>query len=90
MKYYEKEKIKALPVQDAVGKGLSIGDPREGKVGFVATALGLLKINVAALERLNSVQDVIFATLHTDQVVQKGQELAGTRVSSPCPLMKAR
>ena len=146
MKYYEKEKIKALPVQDAVGKvllhditeivpdlfkgptfrkghiitqadveklldlgkqniyvaglngevhendaalriaraargqGLSISDPREGKVGFAATALGLLKINVAALERLNSVQDVVFATLHTDQVVQIDQELAGTRV----------
>lgn len=146
MRYYEKEKIKALPVQDAVGKillhditeivpdlfkgpsfkkghvitqadveklldlgkqniyvsgldgeihendaalriaraamgkGLSISDPREGKVGFSATGLGLLKINVAALERLNSVQDVIFATLHTDQVVEPDQELAGTRV----------
>jgi Probable molybdopterin binding domain len=146
MRYYEKEKIKALPVEDAVGKvllhditeivpdlfkgptfrkghvitqadvekllnlgkqniyvagldgevhendaalriaraamgqGLAISDPKEGKVGFSATALGLLKINVDALERLNSVQDVIFATLHTDQVVQPGQELAGTRV----------
>lgn len=111
MKYYEKEKIKALPVQDAVGKvllhditeivpdlfkgptfrkghvitpadveklldlgkkniyvagldgeihendaalriaraamgkGLSISDPKEGKVGFSATGLGLLKID---------------------------------------------
>jgi hypothetical protein len=146
MRYYEKEKIKALPVQDAVGKvllhditeivpdlfkgpsfrkghvitqadveklldlgkqniyvsgldgevhendaalriaraamgkGLSISDPREGKVSFSATSLGFLKIDVAALERLNSVQDVIFATLHTDQVVEAGQELAGTRV----------
>lgn len=146
MQYYEKEKIKALPVQDAVGKvllhditeivpdlfkgptfrkghvitpadveklldlgkqniyvagldgevhendaalriarsamgkGLSISDPKEGKVGFSATSLGFLKIDVAALERLNSVPDVIFSTLHTDQVVQPGQELAGTRV----------
>ncbi len=146
MKYYEKEKVKAMPVQDAVGKvllhditeivphlfkgptfkkghiitqadveklldlgkqniyvsglngevhendaalgiaraamgkGLEISAPKEGKVGFTATSLGLLKINVAALEELNSVQDVIFATLHTDQVVEKGQELAGTRI----------
>jgi len=64
----------------AMGKGVSISPPKEGKVGFSATAPGLLKINVPALERLNSVQDVIFATLHTNQVVEASQELAGTRV----------
>lgn len=64
----------------ALGKGVEISLPKEGKVGFTATCFGLLKINVPALEKLNSVQDVIFATLHTDQAVQKGQELAGTRV----------
>jgi len=64
----------------AMGQSLAISNPKEGKVGFTATSLGLLKINVAALEELNSVQDVIFATLHTDQVVEQGQELAGTRV----------
>ncbi|MBA3010754.1 MAG: molybdopterin-binding protein [Proteobacteria bacterium] len=64
----------------AMGKGLSISDPKEGKVGVFATSLGLLKINVAALEELNSIQEVIFATLHTNQVVEPGQELAGTRV----------
>jgi hypothetical protein len=146
LKYYEKEKIKAVPVQDAVGKvllhditrivpdlfkgpsfkkghiitqadveklldlgkqhiyvaglkgeihendaalriaraamgkGLEISAPKEGKVGFTATRFGLLKVNVAALDKLNSVQDVIFATLHTNQVVAPAQELAGTRV----------
>ncbi len=64
----------------AMGKGLEISDPKEGKVGFTATSLGLLKINVPALEKLNSVQDVIFSTLHTNQVVRRSQELAGTRV----------
>lgn len=64
----------------AMGRGLSISAPKEGKVGFSATSMGLLKINVKALEQLNSVQDVVFATLHTDQVVQTTQELAGTRV----------
>jgi len=64
----------------AMGQGLSTSDPKEGKVGFNATTLGLLKIDVAALEKLNGVEDVIFSTLHTGQVVQKGQELAGTRV----------
>ncbi len=64
----------------AMGRHLEISSPREGKVGFSAVTKGLLKINVAALEKLNTVQDVIFATLHTDQPVGAGQELAGTRV----------
>ncbi|MBU1342597.1 MAG: molybdopterin-binding protein [Proteobacteria bacterium] len=146
MKYYEKAKIKAVPVQDAVGKvllhditqivpdlfkgssfrkghiitdadveallnlgkqniyvaglngevhendaalriaraamgnGIDISMPKEGKVGFSANTCGLLKVNVQALEKLNGVEDVIFATLHTDQPVEVGQELAGTRV----------
>jgi len=64
----------------ALGKNISISDPKEGKVGFTALKQGLLKINIQGLAMLNSVPDVIFATLHTDQVVDKGQELAGTRV----------
>jgi len=146
MKYYEKEKIKALPVREAVGKILlhditrivpdmfkgpsfrkghiiteadveellnigkqniyvadlngeiheddaalriaatSLGDniaispPKEGKVTFTAEIQGLLKINVQGLAELNSVPDIVFATLHTDQQVDKGQELAGTRI----------
>ncbi len=64
----------------ALGKNISISDPKEGKVGFTAQILGLLKINVQGLAKLNSVCDVIFATLHTGQVVEKGKELAGTRV----------
>lgn len=64
----------------AVGTGISLSDPREGKVGFTAEVPGLLKINVDALARLNSVPDVICATLHTGQAVEPGQELAGTRV----------
>lgn len=146
MKYYEKEKIKALPVKEAVGKmllhditkivpdlfkgplfrkghiitqkdveelldmgkqniyvagldneihendaavriakaslgkGISIDAPKEGKVGFKAREVGLLKINVKGLEKLNSIDDVIFASLHSLQAVEKGQELAGTRV----------
>ena len=64
----------------ALGKGISLSDPKEGKVGFKALVQGLLKINVKGLEQLNSVPDVIFASLHTGQMVTKGQELAGTRV----------
>jgi hypothetical protein len=64
----------------ALGNGISLSDPKEGKVSFKAMAQGLLKINVKGLEQLNSVPDVIFASLHTGQMVTRGQELAGTRV----------
>jgi hypothetical protein len=62
------------------GKNIRLSDPREGKVGFSAGTAGLLKINVDGLIQLNSVPEVICATLHTNQVVAPGQELAGTRV----------
>ncbi len=146
MKYYEKDKLKAVPVQDAVGKillhditqiipdifkgpsfkkghlikesdveellnlgkehiyvaclngeihendaairlanaalgnNITLSKPNEGKVGFTAKIQGLLKINVPGLMELNSVQDVVFSSLHTNQMVSQGKELAGTRV----------
>ena len=64
----------------AAGPGLSLSDPKEGKINFTATRKGLLKVNVEALLDLNSIPDMVFATLHNNRVVQKGEELAGTRV----------
>lgn len=64
----------------ALGRHMDISAPKEGKVGFTAKTKGLLKINVDGLAQLNAIQDVIFSTLHTLQVVEKGQDLAGTRV----------
>jgi molybdenum cofactor synthesis domain-containing protein len=64
----------------ALGNNISLSSPKEGKVGFTAETQGLLKINIQGLTELNSIQDIIFASLHTDQAVGTGQELAGTRV----------
>lgn len=64
----------------ACGNKISMTDPKEGKVGFKAITRGLLKINIEGLEKLNSVPDVIFASLHSGQMVEKGRELAGTRI----------
>lgn len=64
----------------AMGQGLKDGAPSEGKVNITAAHTGLLDINVEALTKLNSVQDVIFGTIHTMQLVKKGRGLAGTRV----------
>lgn len=64
----------------ATGPNIRLSDPREGKVGLSSRIVGLLKVNVDALFELNSIQDVIFATLHNQRTVQPDEELAGTRV----------
>lgn len=63
-----------------VGEGVTIkGEPREGKITLIASRDGLLKIDVNALRAFNMLGDVMCATLHTNTVVKKGQEVAGTR-----------
>jgi molybdopterin biosynthesis enzyme len=64
----------------AAGPGITLTDPREGKVDLVAEWAGLLKVNVDALYELNAIEDVVFATIHSNQVVSKGRILAGTRI----------
>jgi molybdenum cofactor synthesis domain-containing protein len=66
--------------QAAAGPGVSITEPSEGKVNFIATQRGLLKINVEALLQINDIEDTMFATIHNNQVVNKGKNLAGTRI----------
>ncbi len=64
----------------ALGKNLNLSSPKEGKVEFTATCRGLLKINLEGLEQLNSITDIIFSSLHTNQAVEVSQTLAGTRI----------
>jgi hypothetical protein len=64
----------------ATGAHISLTQPEEGKVEFVAETNGLLKVNINGLNELNAIQDVIFATLHSFREVEKGTSIAGTRV----------
>ena len=54
-------------------------EPREGRINIIAGRTGLLKVDTAALERFNSVGEVMCATRHTNTVVQAGDIVAGTR-----------
>lgn len=71
----------ALALANALkGSGVAIqGEPREGKINFVAQKDGLLKIECDALLSFNMPGDVICATLHDNSVVKQGQIVAGTR-----------
>ncbi len=64
----------------AAGRGLKLSAPCEGRINLIAGHEGLLKVDVQALNRLNSIQDVAFATLHSNHRVAAGQPVAGTRV----------
>ncbi|NPV89935.1 MAG: molybdopterin-binding protein [Firmicutes bacterium] len=64
----------------AAGPGLSWTEPNQGKVNLCADHDGLLKVEVEKLNQVNNLGEIIFATLHNDRVVVKGQTVAGTRV----------
>jgi molybdenum cofactor synthesis domain-containing protein len=64
----------------AAGQGIVLSEPKEGKVELSAASRGLLKINSDALYQINEVDQVICATLHTNQTVTEGKIVAGTRI----------
>ncbi len=62
------------------GPGLEVGDPSEGRLDLSAARDGLLKIDVERLQRINSVPDVVVATLHSGTPVKAGEKVAGAKV----------
>jgi len=64
----------------AAGPGVTLSAPTEGKITLSAAVDGLVDIDTDALLKLNSIPDVIFGTIHTNQLARKGRNLAGTRV----------
>ena len=64
----------------AIGEGIQFMEPSEGKVTMTAVSGGLLKVNVAALERINAIDEIVLATLHTNQQVPARKKIAGTRI----------
>lgn len=64
----------------AAGRGICLVAPGEGKIELVAEYDGLLKINTAMLNQLIDQDEIMFATIHENQLVKAGQKVAGTRV----------
>lgn len=71
----------AIRLKDlTAGENLSFSEIKEGKINFIASIDGLLKIDKEALLKLNSLGEIALATLHNNFPVKKGQKVAGTRV----------
>lgn len=62
------------------GSGLEISAPSEGRLNLVAIHPGLLKVEVARLFKINSIPDVVVATLHNNSPVNTGEKVAGAKV----------
>jgi len=66
--------------QAAAGTGVVSTAPKESRVNLLAACDGLLKVNVAALEAVNDLPEVVLATLPGNTPVREGDMVAGTKV----------
>lgn len=62
------------------GTNVYYKEPAEGKVNIYASCDGLLKINIAAVNKINMIENSVLSTLHGNQIVYKDQLLAGVKV----------
>ena len=62
------------------GKGIRLRGPSEGKVDFLANGSGLFKVNIRALEKINTIGSIILSTRHNNSLVRPGEIVAGTRI----------
>ena len=54
--------------------------PKEGKIELTAACEGLFRVDAARLEAVNSIDELMIATRHTNVPVRAGDKLAGMRV----------
>ncbi|AFM40894.1 molybdopterin biosynthesis enzyme [Desulfosporosinus acidiphilus SJ4] len=66
------------------GPGLDLSEPKEGKINITAAWDGLLYASEDGILALNTLENVVLATIHNYRPVKKGDKIAGTRV---VPLM---
>ena len=63
----------------AAGPGVTLTPVCEGRINFRAEP-GLLRVNVEALTRINSVEEVVLATMHDGMQITEARDVAGARV----------
>jgi molybdenum cofactor synthesis domain-containing protein len=62
------------------GNNIRMTEPSEGKVTMKSVIRGLLKVNVEALNKINAIDEIVLATLHTNRQVTADTNIAGTRI----------
>ena len=70
-----------LTIANAIaGDGITLTSPSEGKVNLKTSYKGLLKIKISLLEKINSLDDIVIATLHNNTTCAPDMIIAGTRI----------
>ncbi len=64
----------------ALGRGIQMMPPSEGKVRMMTTKSGLLKVNIEALNLINAIDEIVFATSATNRQVTPKKLVGGTRI----------
>lgn len=64
----------------AVGDAFELTKPHEGRINVKARVRGVLKVNVSLLNKINSIGEIIFATLHSGTICAEGTTAAGTKI----------
>lgn len=64
----------------AAGQGITFSEPTEGKVNLISKYSGLLKVKYKVLFEINSIDELMMATLHTDRVINADTIVGGTRI----------
>lgn len=72
----------AIRIKDLIiGEGIAISkEIKEGKIEFFADMDGVLKIDTNSLFKLNSIGEIIVATIHNNTPIKKGEKIGATRV----------
>ena len=63
-----------------VNENMHPSEVKEGKIELIADIDGLFQVDVGRLYDVNSVDEIMIATRHTNVAVRKGDKLAGMRV----------
>lgn len=63
------------------GEGVDFSAPKEGRVNLTARQYGILKINSSSLKAINSLGDIVVATLHDNTICKPGRIVAGTKIT---------
>jgi molybdenum cofactor synthesis domain-containing protein len=75
------EEEAAIRIAKAIGgNNIEFSAPKEGRVNLIAKAHGLLRVNVALLKEINSLEEILVATLHNNTICHPGMILAGTKI----------
>ena len=61
-------------------ENMTRGEVREGKIELRAACDGLFRVDVAKLNAINEIDELMIATRHSDTAVHAGDKLCGTRV----------